>query len=142
MPDANSDALVLFGATGDLAQQQIYPALYALTKHGRLNIPIICTGRQPWSASDLRARVRESVAALESGASGAESDQPVRDDTRLTARMAVAVFDAMVASRLLDLAARFGTARTAQDCVRTVVEEFGEREREDNACVLVAQVTA
>ncbi|MET8452079.1 SpoIIE family protein phosphatase [Streptomyces sp. NPDC005209] len=44
--------------------------------------------------------------------------------------------------RLLDLAARFGTARTAQDCVRTVVEEFGEREREDNACVLVAQVTA
>ncbi|MER5217531.1 SpoIIE family protein phosphatase [Streptomyces sp. NPDC002838] len=42
--------------------------------------------------------------------------------------------------RLLDLAPRFGEARTAQDCVRTVVEEFGEREREDDACVLVARV--
>ncbi|MFC3572171.1 PP2C family protein-serine/threonine phosphatase [Streptomyces yaanensis] len=42
--------------------------------------------------------------------------------------------------RLLDLAPRFGGARTAQDCVRTVVEEFGESEREDAACVLVARV--
>ncbi len=44
--------------------------------------------------------------------------------------------------RLLDLAARFGTARTAQDCVRTIVEEFGGAGREDDACVLVAKVTA
>ncbi|MEU6144461.1 SpoIIE family protein phosphatase [Streptomyces sp. NPDC047081] len=44
------------------------------------------------------------------------------------------------ANRLLDLAPRFGVARTAQDCVRTVVEEFGEAEREDDACVLVARV--
>ncbi|WAU81610.1 SpoIIE family protein phosphatase [Streptomyces sp. Qhu-G9] len=43
-------------------------------------------------------------------------------------------------SRLLDLAPRFGEARTAQDCVRTVVEEFGETEREDDACILVARV--
>ncbi|GCB52801.1 PP2C family protein-serine/threonine phosphatase [Streptomyces sp. NL15-2K] len=42
--------------------------------------------------------------------------------------------------RLLDLAPRFGEARTAQDCVRTVVEEFGGTEREDDACVLVARV--
>ena len=42
--------------------------------------------------------------------------------------------------RLLDLAPRFGEARSAQDCVRTVVEEFGEREREDDACVLIARV--
>ncbi|MFG2886287.1 PP2C family protein-serine/threonine phosphatase [Streptomyces sp. NPDC048297] len=44
--------------------------------------------------------------------------------------------------RLLDLAPRFGEARTAQDCVRTVVEEFGGAERVDDACVLVAKVTA
>ncbi|MGP4046119.1 PP2C family protein-serine/threonine phosphatase [Streptomyces sp. 2A115] len=44
-------------------------------------------------------------------------------------------------SRLLDLAPRFGEARAAQDCVRTVVEEFGDTEREDDACVLVARVT-
>ncbi|MET9907699.1 SpoIIE family protein phosphatase [Streptomyces sp. NPDC006476] len=42
---------------------------------------------------------------------------------------------------LLDLAPRFGEARTAQDCVRTVMEQFGgETEREDDACVLVARV--
>ncbi|MET8952792.1 PP2C family protein-serine/threonine phosphatase [Streptomyces sp. NPDC004393] len=41
---------------------------------------------------------------------------------------------------LLDLAPRLGGARTAQDCVRTVVEEFGESERADDACLLVARV--
>jgi serine phosphatase RsbU (regulator of sigma subunit) len=45
-------------------------------------------------------------------------------------------------NRLLDLATRFGAARTAQDCVRVIVEEFGETEREDDACVLVARVTS
>ncbi|WP_171115942.1 MULTISPECIES: SpoIIE family protein phosphatase [unclassified Streptomyces] len=44
--------------------------------------------------------------------------------------------------RLTDLAPRFAEARTAQDCVRTVVEEFGETEREDDACVLIAKVTS
>ncbi|MFC9913421.1 PP2C family protein-serine/threonine phosphatase [Streptomyces sp. NPDC127197] len=44
--------------------------------------------------------------------------------------------------RLLDLAPRFAEAHTAQDCVRTVVEEFGESEREDDACVLIARVTS
>ncbi|WP_460061337.1 PP2C family protein-serine/threonine phosphatase [Streptomyces sp. YKOK-I1] len=43
--------------------------------------------------------------------------------------------------RLLDLAPRFHEARTAQDCLRTVVEEFGESARDDDACVLVARVT-
>ncbi|MET7605557.1 SpoIIE family protein phosphatase [Streptomyces avermitilis] len=44
--------------------------------------------------------------------------------------------------RLLDLAPRFDEARTAQHCVRTVVEEFGETEREDDACVLIARVVS
>ncbi|MFE3632656.1 PP2C family protein-serine/threonine phosphatase [Streptomyces sp. NPDC059168] len=43
--------------------------------------------------------------------------------------------------RLLGLAPRFGAVCAAQDCVRTVVEEFGGAEREDDACVLVARVT-
>ncbi|MFS4094615.1 PP2C family protein-serine/threonine phosphatase [Streptomyces sp. AF1A] len=43
--------------------------------------------------------------------------------------------------RLLGLAPRFRTARTAQDCVRTVVEGFGDTGREDDACVLVARIT-
>jgi serine phosphatase RsbU (regulator of sigma subunit) len=49
---------------------------------------------------------------------------------------------ATAVERLLALAPRFDRARTAQDCVRTVVEEFGETEREDNACVLVARVVS
>ncbi|MFG2944073.1 PP2C family protein-serine/threonine phosphatase [Streptomyces adustus] len=44
--------------------------------------------------------------------------------------------------RLLDLAPRFGEARTAQDCVRMVVEEFGGAERQDDACVLLARVAS
>ncbi|MFF7446296.1 MULTISPECIES: SpoIIE family protein phosphatase [unclassified Streptomyces] len=44
--------------------------------------------------------------------------------------------------RLLGLAPRFTEAPTAQDCVRMVVEEFGETEREDDACVLIARVTS
>ncbi|WP_327692144.1 SpoIIE family protein phosphatase [Streptomyces sp. NBC_00461] len=44
------------------------------------------------------------------------------------------------ANRLLDLAPRFGEARTAQDCVRMVMEEFGEADRQDDACVLLAKV--
>ncbi|MFP3989678.1 SpoIIE family protein phosphatase [Streptomyces sp. E11-3] len=44
------------------------------------------------------------------------------------------------AGRLLALAPRFAEARSAQDCVRTVVEEFGEAEREDDACVLIARI--
>ncbi|MHB9864104.1 PP2C family protein-serine/threonine phosphatase [Streptomyces sp. YIM S03343] len=46
------------------------------------------------------------------------------------------------AHRLLGLAPRFGEARTAQDAVRAVVEEFGETERQDDACLLVARVTS
>ncbi|MGC4979205.1 PP2C family protein-serine/threonine phosphatase [Streptomyces sp. DT193] len=42
--------------------------------------------------------------------------------------------------RLLDLAPRFGQARTAQDCIRMVVEECGAAEREDDACVLIARI--
>lgn len=63
--DLHSDALVLFGATGDLAYQQIYPALYALTRAGRLDMPVICTARQPWTTEQLIARARESVVAHE-----------------------------------------------------------------------------
>ncbi|MER5661188.1 PP2C family protein-serine/threonine phosphatase [Streptomyces mirabilis] len=49
-------------------------------------------------------------------------------------------YGAGAVQRLLDLAPRFRRARTAQDCVRTVVEEFGESEREDDACVLIARI--
>src|SRR5688572_20376500 len=58
-----SDALVLFGATGDLAYQQIFPALQAMARRGNLNIPVIGVARHSWSDAELRARARQSVAA-------------------------------------------------------------------------------
>jgi glucose-6-phosphate 1-dehydrogenase len=58
-----SDALVLFGATGDLAYKQIFPALHALTRRGHLNVPVIGVAKSPWTAEQFRARARESIAA-------------------------------------------------------------------------------
>src|SRR5688500_395864 len=58
-----SDALVLLGATGDLAYKQIFPALYAMMRRGQLKIPVIGLARQPWTTEQLRERARESIAA-------------------------------------------------------------------------------
>jgi len=58
-----ADALVLFGATGDLAFEQIFPALHAMSRRGHLNVPVVCVARQDWTLDQLRERARESVAA-------------------------------------------------------------------------------
>ncbi len=60
---ADSDALVLFGATGDLAFQQIFPALQAMERRGNLNVPVIAVARQSWTLDELRARMRDSLTA-------------------------------------------------------------------------------
>ena len=57
-----SDALVLFGATGDLAFKKIYPALLAMIRRGQLDIPVIGVARAPWTLAKLRERVFDSVA--------------------------------------------------------------------------------
>ena len=61
MPE-RSDALVLFGVTGDLAYQQILPALYDMTRRGDDDIPVIGVARSGWSVEQLVARARASVA--------------------------------------------------------------------------------
>jgi glucose-6-phosphate 1-dehydrogenase len=61
MNQQRSDALVVFGATGDLAYKQIFPALYAMTRRGQLNIPVIGFARQPWTTDQLRDQIRRSV---------------------------------------------------------------------------------
>src|SRR5512144_35287 len=58
---SRSDALVIFGFTGDLAAKKIFPALYAMVKKGELNVPIIGVASSQWSADQLHQRVRESV---------------------------------------------------------------------------------
>jgi glucose-6-phosphate 1-dehydrogenase len=56
-----SDALVFFGATGDLAHKMIFPALQALVKAGRLDVPVIGVAKAGWGLDDLRARARDSL---------------------------------------------------------------------------------
>ena len=58
---ASSDALVFFGATGDLAHKKIFPALQAMAKRGHLNVPVIGVAKAGWNLEQLRARARESV---------------------------------------------------------------------------------
>jgi glucose-6-phosphate 1-dehydrogenase len=70
MTRERSSALVLFGATGDLAFRKIFPALHAMAEQGRLDLPVIAVAREPWNAERLRARVRESVEKHGAGAQG------------------------------------------------------------------------
>ena len=56
-----SDALVFFGATGDLAHKKIFPALQNLAKRGKLEVPVIGVAKSGWNLEQLQARARDSV---------------------------------------------------------------------------------
>jgi glucose-6-phosphate 1-dehydrogenase len=56
-----SDALVFFGATGDLAHKQIFPALQSMLEHGKLNVPVIGVAKSGWTIDQFRDRVRDSL---------------------------------------------------------------------------------
>jgi glucose-6-phosphate 1-dehydrogenase len=56
-----SDALVFFGATGDLAYKQIFPALQALAKKNKLHVPVIGVAKAGWTLDQFRARAKDSV---------------------------------------------------------------------------------
>ena len=58
---ARSDALVLFGVTGDLVHKKIFPALYAMAKRGALNVPVVGVASSQWSVAQLRARAKDSI---------------------------------------------------------------------------------
>ena len=61
MTVSRSDALVLFGVTGDLAHKMIFPALYAMAKRGALKVPVIGVAFPKWSLARLRKRVMDSI---------------------------------------------------------------------------------
>ena len=58
---SHSDALVIFGFTGDLASKKIFPALYAMVKKGELKVPIYGVASSKWSTDQLHQRVRDSI---------------------------------------------------------------------------------
>jgi glucose-6-phosphate 1-dehydrogenase len=61
MTASRSDALVLFGATGDLAHKMIFPALYAMARRHALKVPVIGVASRKWSLARLRKRVTDSI---------------------------------------------------------------------------------
>jgi len=73
-----SDALVLFGATGDLAHRKIYPALAQMTARGTLRVPVIGVARSGWDIRQFAERVQDGV----------KSHDPARFDTANFARLA------------------------------------------------------
>jgi glucose-6-phosphate 1-dehydrogenase len=56
-----SDALVLFGATGDLAYKKLFPSTYEMVRDGRLTVPVVGVARSDWDDDRFRARARDSI---------------------------------------------------------------------------------
>ena len=61
MSNPHSDALVFFGATGDLAHKKIFPSLQAMLKRGHLDVPVIGVAKAGWNLDQLKARARDSL---------------------------------------------------------------------------------
>ncbi len=61
MSAPHSDALVFFGATGDLAYKKVFPSLQAMLKRGNLNVPVIGVAKAGWNLDQLKARARDSL---------------------------------------------------------------------------------
>lgn len=102
MSEPVSDALVLFGATGDLAYEQIFPALQAMTRRGLLDVPVIGVAKPEWTIEQLRARARDSVEAHGAGDADAFA--------RLSARLSYVAGDYTDAATFDKLRAALGSA--------------------------------
>ncbi len=77
---APSDALVLFGITGDLAYKKIFPALYAMARRGVLDVPIIGVASRNWDVARLREHARAAIREV-----GGIDDEPAME--RLLTRL-------------------------------------------------------
>ena len=58
-----ADALVLFGATGDLSKRKLFPALYRMEDHGHLQVPVIGVARSDWNDDGFRQHAHDSILA-------------------------------------------------------------------------------
>jgi glucose-6-phosphate 1-dehydrogenase len=141
MPESHSDALVFFGATGDLAYQQIFPALQALTRRGHLEMPVIGVAKPDWTVEQFRARAHDSV--TEHGGLDADAfprlaarlsyvagdyDQPATFDTlraALGASQRPLFYLAIPPSLFGNVAAELARSRCAADARLIVEKPFG-----------------
>jgi glucose-6-phosphate 1-dehydrogenase len=60
-PAVRSDAFAFFGASGDLAYKKIFPSLYAMTRRGHLDLPVIGVARSEWTREQFQARAHDSI---------------------------------------------------------------------------------
>ena len=67
----HSDALVFFGATGDLAHKKIFPSLQAMIKRGHLSVPVIGVAKAGWNVEQMRARARDGLEKFGGGVDAA-----------------------------------------------------------------------
>jgi glucose-6-phosphate 1-dehydrogenase len=67
MKQEPADALVFFGATGDLARKKIYPALYALERRRALGVPVVAVAREGWSLDKVRGYAADSIREADGG---------------------------------------------------------------------------
>lgn len=70
-----SDALVFFGATGDLAYKKIFPSLQSMIRHGELNMPIIGVAKAGWDLAQLCVRAKASLEEYGGGVDPAAFDK-------------------------------------------------------------------
>jgi glucose-6-phosphate 1-dehydrogenase len=80
--DTRSDAVVLFGVTGDLVSKKLFPALYELVRRGRLTGPVIGVARSPWDDQQLVTAARKAITET-----GRPIDEDVFDDLAGRLRM-------------------------------------------------------
>ncbi|MDE2090048.1 MAG: glucose-6-phosphate dehydrogenase [Gammaproteobacteria bacterium] len=100
------DALVLCGASGDLAYKKIFPALAALIRAGRLDVPVIGVAKAGWTVEQLRERVRNSLREHDPGADASSAQ-------RLTERLRYVDGDYREPDTFRRLREALGNARSA-----------------------------
>jgi glucose-6-phosphate 1-dehydrogenase len=132
-----SDTLVLFGVTGDLAFKMIFPALYAMAKRRALNIPVVGVAISDWSLSDLREHVTRSIRQ-----SGGIDDQ--RSLERLLSLLRYVKGDYRERDTFLAIKKALGKARRPAHYLAippslfpTVIEGLGRESLSENARVIV-----
>ena len=137
MKAPHSDALVFFGATGDLAYKKIFPSLQAMIKRGNLNVPVIGVAKSGWNVDQLRARARDSLEKHGGGVDPAAFD-------KLCSLLSYVDGDYKDAATFQSIRKQLGSAQRPAHYLaippflfQTVVEQLGKANCTDGARVIV-----
>lgn len=118
-----ADALVLFGATGDLARKKLFPALYHMEAHGELTIPVVGVAASLWGDAELRAYAESSIRAVVP-VQGVEIDESTLDS--LLGRISMVAGDYREASTFEALRESLSTAQRPTFYLAIPVSLFDE----------------